>query len=66
MRSENKMVATFAISALVILSSSNALSEHANNAIKIVVVTCLLLGIIFTVFGVINSILVSKTFYKNI
>ena len=38
MRSENKMVATFAyfefISALVILSSSNALSEHANNAIK--------------------------------
>lgn len=59
MRSENKMVATFAyfgfISALVILSSSNALSEHANNAIKIVVVTCLMFGIIFTVFGAENK-----------
>lgn len=59
MRSETKMVSTFVyfgfISALVILSSSNALSEHANDAIKIVVITCLLFGIIFTVFGAENK-----------
>lgn len=59
MRSENKMVSTFAyfgfISALVVLSSSDALSEHANHAIKIVVVTCLMFGIIFNVFGAENK-----------
>lgn len=59
MRSETKMVSTFVyfgfISALVVLSSSNALSEHANYAIRIVVVTCLMFGIIFTVFGAENK-----------
>ena len=59
MRSETKMVSTFVyfgfICALVILLSSNALSEHANNAIKIVVITCLMFGIIFTVFGAENK-----------
>jgi len=59
MRSETKMLSTFVyfgfISALVVLSSSNALSEHANHAIKIVVVTCLLFGIVFTVFGAENK-----------
>lgn len=59
MRSETKMVSTFTyfgfISALVVLSSSDALSEHANHAIKIVVVTCLLFGTIFAVFGAENK-----------
>lgn len=59
MRSEYKMVAFFVyygfISALLIIWTSNTLSEHANDTIKIVIVTSLLLGAIFAVFGAENK-----------
>lgn len=59
MRSEQKMVAFFVyygfISALLIIWTSGTLSEHANDTIKIVIVSSLLLGAIFAIFGAENK-----------
>lgn len=59
MRSEHKMVAAFVyfgfISALLSLWESHILSEHANDTIKIVIVTLLSFGAIFAAIGTDNK-----------